>query len=269
MGRCPCHDMPGITKQESDQMRLLVLDCAANACAVAVLDNDLELASVSEPMTRGHAERIAPMLAECLATAATDADCLDAVAVTIGPGAFTGIRIGLAAARGFSLAAGIPILGVSCLAVAASPFRGQSPVLVALETKRADFYLQAFDRHGDPATDPAALSAGDIATYLPAYSAISGPALDGIPDGWPVAGDGADRLVSEALDASPGLHVANPPETNSAVTAGRIAMLQIARKGLPDPTDTGPRPLYLRPPDVNLKPAVSPLTAAPPPRSDA
>ena len=257
--------MSGKTKEEAVQMRLLVLDCAANACAAAILDNDLELASVSEPMTRGHAERIAPMLAECLASASADAASLDAVAVTIGPGAFTGIRIGLAAARGFALAAGIPILGVSCLAVAAAPFRRQSPVLVALETKRADFYLQAFDRNGKPVTDPAALPAGDIAAFL----AASGAVLDGSSNGWPVTGDGADRLIAETRGISLGLHLANPPEPNSAVTAGKIALARIAATGLPDPTDAGPRPLYLRPPDVNLKPTVSPLTAAPRPGSNA
>lgn len=240
-------------------MRLLALDCAANVCAAAILDDGRDLASISEPMTRGHAERIAPMLAECLAAAKTNADSLDAVAVTIGPGAFTGIRIGLAAARGFALAATLPILGVSCLEVAAAPFRGQSPVLVVLETKRADFYLQAFDRNGDPATDPAALPAFDIADYLPPCP----------PDGWPVAGDGADRLFAEAPGGSPDFHVANRPADNSAVTAGRIALARIAATGLPDPTDSGPRPLYLRPPDVNLKPSVSPLTAVHQPAKDA
>ena len=214
---------------------------------------------MSEPMTRGHAERIAPMLAECLTAAETKPDSLDAVAVTIGPGAFTGIRIGLAAARGFALAADIPILGVSCLEVAAAPFRGQSPVLVALETKRADFYLQAFDRNGDPVTDAAALPALDIAAYLPPCPA----------DGWPVVGDGADRLVAEARGGSPDLHVADRPATNNAVTAGRIALAHIAAAGLPDPSDAGPRPLYLRPPDVNRKPSISPLTATPRPGSDA
>ena len=253
------HDLPRITKEVVIQMRLLALDCAANACAAAILDDDRELASISEPMTRGHAERIAPMLAECLAAAETTADSLDAVVVTIGPGAFTGIRIGLAAARGFALAADIPIVGVSCLEVAAAPFRGQSPVLVVLETKRADFYLQAFDRNGDPATEPAALPALDIAAYLPPCPL----------EGWPVAGDGADRLFAEARVGLPDLHVADPPTANSAVTAGRIALARIAATGLPDPSDAGPRPLYLRPPDVNLKPSVSPLTAARRPVKDA
>ncbi|WP_425407174.1 tRNA (adenosine(37)-N6)-threonylcarbamoyltransferase complex dimerization subunit type 1 TsaB [Hwanghaeella sp.] len=235
-------------------MRLLVLDCAANACAAAILDDDRDLASLSEPMMRGHAERIAPMLADCLAAAAMEADALDAVAVTVGPGAFTGIRIGLAAARGFALAADLPILGVNCLEVAAASFRSQSPVLVALETKRSDFYLQAFDLSGDALTEPAALLAADIGTYLPAAGVG--------PDGWPVTGDGAARLVAEAEKAGFPLHNAATVVGNSAVTAGRIAMTRAARDGLPGPSDPGPKPLYLRPPDVNLKPAVSPLGPA-------
>ncbi len=240
-------------------MRLLVLDCAANACAVAVVEDARELSALSEPMTRGHAERIAPMIAECLAGAATDAASLDAVAVTVGPGAFTGIRIGLAAARGFALAAGIPILGVSCLEVAAAPFKGHSPVLIALETKRTDFYLQAFDRDGTALTAPAALPVDEIAGYL-------APAHGATPDfaelGWPVAGDGAARLVAAAEAMIPGLQAVQPPDDNSALVAGRIALARIAAGGLPGPEDTGPRPLYLRPPDVNMKPPSSPLTSA-------
>lgn len=230
-------------------MRLLVLDCAANACAAAVLEDDRDLAAVTEAMTRGHAERIAPMVAECLAAAGADADSLDAVAVTIGPGAFTGIRIGLAAARGFALAAGIPVLGVSCLDVAAAPFRNRSPVLVALETKRADFYLQAFAADGAPVTAPAALAAADLARYLP----------DAEPREWAVTGDGAARLAAASEATGLKLSVTPSPAANSAVTAGRIALARIAAEGMPAAGDPGPRPLYLRPPDVNPNPPVSPL----------
>lgn len=232
-------------------MRLLVLDCAANACAAGVIDGEAVLAARSEPMTRGHAERIAPMLADCLADASITAGDLNAVAVTIGPGAFTGIRIGLAAARGFALAAELPILGVSCLEVAALPFRDQGPVLVALETKRADFYLQAFDRNGTAMTDPAAVMQEDLNGFLPS----------GIFDnnGWPVTGDGATRLVAAARETLPALHEVTASAPNSAVAAGCIALARVAENGLPVPGDAGPRPLYLRPPDVNLKPSVSPL----------
>ena len=76
-------------------MRLLVLDCAANACAAAILDDDRDLAALSEPMMRGHAERIAPMLADCFAAAAMEADALDAVAVTVGPGLSLCLEVGV------------------------------------------------------------------------------------------------------------------------------------------------------------------------------
>lgn len=235
-------------------MRLLVLDCAANVCAAAVLENTRVLAAISEPMTRGHAERIAPMLGECLSDAGVAVETLDAVAVTIGPGAFTGIRIGLAAARGLALAAGIPVLGINCLEVAAAPFKGHSPVLVALETKRADFYLQAFDAEGNALTKPAALPLADLPGYLPQTDAGSS---------WLVAGDGAERLVGEASETLPELrHTQERPE-NNAVAAGILALARFSSADLPSAEDPGPRPLYLRPPDVNLKPAVSPLTDRP------
>jgi len=219
-------------------MRLLALDCAAGTCAVACLSEDDCLAAASEPMLRGHAERIAPMIAETLENAGLKPQQIDAVAVTVGPGAFTGIRIGLSAARGFALARGLPVLGVSCLEVAVTPLEPGSQGLAVLETKRLDFYLQGFAADKAPLTDPAALPAAAIPGFLP-----KGP--------WTAIGDAAARLIEELGDAAAGLSLDGRQPENTALAAARIAMRRL--KAGETVTGLSAQPLYLRPPDVNLK----------------
>ena len=92
-------------------MIVLALDTAQNACSVAVLDGDRVLASATEPMQRGHQERLAPMVAEVMADAGVAFDQLDRIGVTAGPGSFTGLRVGLAFAKAMSLALDIPCIG--------------------------------------------------------------------------------------------------------------------------------------------------------------
>ncbi|MGZ8364529.1 MAG: tRNA (adenosine(37)-N6)-threonylcarbamoyltransferase complex dimerization subunit type 1 TsaB, partial [Caulobacteraceae bacterium] len=100
---------------------VLGLDTALTACSVAVIDGDAVLASRSEPMTRGHQERLAPMVAEVMAEAGIAFDALDRIGVTIGPGGFTGLRVGLAFAKGLALALDIPCVGVTTLAALLAP----------------------------------------------------------------------------------------------------------------------------------------------------
>src|SRR5262245_44664761 len=104
-------------------MRVLAIDTALEACAAAVLDtaSGAVLASESLPMARGHAEALMPLIAQVMDAAAIDFSSLDRVAVTVGPGSFTGLRVGIAAARGIALAAGKPAVGLSTLAVLAAP----------------------------------------------------------------------------------------------------------------------------------------------------
>src|SRR3954469_5612836 len=94
-------------------MNILALDTAGAACSVAVLRGVVVAASRSEPMARGHSEALMPMIRAAMRDAALEFDALDLIAATVGPGAFTGIRIGLAAARGLALAAGKPAVGVT------------------------------------------------------------------------------------------------------------------------------------------------------------
>ena len=106
-------------------MQILAIDTALEACSVAVFDTEggSRAKSRSLPMARGHAEALMPLIATVMSDARTEFDELDRIAVTVGPGSFTGLRVGVAAARGIGLAAGKPVVGLTTLAAMAVPFR--------------------------------------------------------------------------------------------------------------------------------------------------
>src|SRR3990170_4444965 len=104
-------------------MRVLAIDTALEACSAAVLDTEHAsvVAHESLPMLRGHAEALIPLIARVLERARLTFSELDRVAVTTGPGSFTGLRVGISAARGIALAAGKPAVGLTTLAAFAAP----------------------------------------------------------------------------------------------------------------------------------------------------
>src|SRR5579872_2478679 len=117
-------------------MRILAIDTALAACSAAVLDTEQAVISAHESlaMTRGHAEALMPLVARVLDRAKCDFSEIDRIAVTTGPGSFTGLRVGISAARGLALAAGKPAVGLSTLAAYAAPVVAESgpyPVLTA------------------------------------------------------------------------------------------------------------------------------------------
>src|SRR2546430_11003896 len=121
-------------------MRVLAIDTALGACAAAVLDARLGeiLASESRPMLRGHAEAIMPLIARVMDAAFVDFALLDRIAVTVGPGSFTGLRVGIAAARGIALAAGKPAIGLSTLSALAAPHvasRSERTIIAAIDAR--------------------------------------------------------------------------------------------------------------------------------------
>jgi tRNA threonylcarbamoyl adenosine modification protein YeaZ len=133
-------------------MRLLAIDTALAACSAAVFDTDGGIvASESEAMTRGHAEALMPMVARVMAKAATRFDKIDRIAVTVGPGSFTGLRVGVSAARGLALAAGKPAVGVATTTAYAAPYLADNdkiPVLIAIDARNDQAYMQAFGEGG-------------------------------------------------------------------------------------------------------------------------
>src|SRR5918999_4803727 len=130
-------------------MLVLAIDTALAACSVAVLDTDMPgmRAMESLPMQRGHAEALMPMVARVMDAAKLEFAALDRIAVTTGPGSFTGLRVGIAAARGIALAAGKPTVGLSTLSAYAAPQiaqRDSIPVVAAIDARHNHVYLQVF-----------------------------------------------------------------------------------------------------------------------------
>ncbi len=243
-------------------MRVLGFDTATSACSAALWQDGDIIARRFEAMAKGHAEHLMGMIEAVMDEAAVGYPDLDLVAVTTGPGGFTGMRIGLAAARGLALAADVACLGVSTLAAVAHGIgkaerenTGQEngTVLVAIESKRADVYVQAFDAGLEPLGDAGAVLPEDLAEGLADGSLADGslaenlsPVLKEKSGRVLVAGDGAERAM-EGLKAA-GIqavlsHAAPMPD--AAVVAALAA-----RQWTPGTIPDRPRPLYLRPPDA-------------------
>jgi tRNA threonylcarbamoyladenosine biosynthesis protein TsaB len=226
-------------------MIVLGLDAASTACSAAVVIDGRVVAERFAAMERGQAEALVPMIAEVLKAAGVAVPALGAVAVTVGPGAFTGVRIGLAAARGLAIAAGLPCVGVTTFeAVAESVIDtlkhdapGSATLVAAIESKREEIFLQAFNAAGQPLGEAFAAAPEAAAARLPAGNLV-------------VAGDAAERLVAGLGRASRIAEASGPPR------ASFVAMIG-ARRVQAGAVGDLPRPFYLRPPDA--RPMMDPV----------
>ncbi len=225
-------------------MKVLGIDSALGACSVAVWDKTV-LSREHEVMTRGHVEKLVPMIQGVVTVAGIGYDQLELIAVSIGPGSFTGLRAGLAAARGLGLALNIPVHGVTTLeAVATSaarlhPTKPSDVILVALETKRSDIYVQTFDNQG--------IAQGEPSAELPTAVA------DLIVDGMHICGDAADRILTK-LDSDQRKNV-NLLGDVERPDAGEIAEIAARRIRNPVPAE----PLYIHPPAAKIPEAAGRL----------
>lgn len=215
---------------------MLAFDTAGSACSAAVLRAGAVQAHRFAAMARGQAEALMPMIAAVLDEAQTPIEALDLLAVTVGPGAFTGLRIGLAAARGLALAADRPLLGVTSFAAVAAQTPPEAAagrtLVVALDSKRREFYLQAFGG-GGALGDGALVAPEEVPAWLP-----PGPLL--------LAGDAAPTLARLVAGRAPDL--AGGAGLADAADVARLAAATW-RPGLRPPP---PRPLYLRAPDTTM-----------------
>jgi tRNA threonylcarbamoyl adenosine modification protein YeaZ len=213
-------------------MRILVLDTALGATSVSVVDFPAatEVAGETEPMQRGHAEALIPMVDRVMGRVEGGFSSIDRIATTVGPGSFTGLRVALAAARSFALALGIPVVGVSTLAAYAAPLLaagGRSIVAAAIDARHGAVFFESFWLDGRKALGPLVLGVDEAVTALSAGKAR-------------VTGTGAAALAAAA--AARGLAV----ECVEAGLAPDIAW--VARLGAAaDPMLAPPRPLYLKP----------------------
>ena len=140
-------------------MLILAIDTALDACAAAVLDTEAGklIAWESQSMKRGHAEALMPLIGRVIAASGTAFASLGRIAVTTGPGSFTGLRVGLSAARGIALAANIPVVGVTTLAAYAAPVVTQNaehPVISVIDARHDQVYLQVVSGNGSALVRP-------------------------------------------------------------------------------------------------------------------
>src|SRR6185503_11999991 len=137
---------PGLKNLYAGIMLILAIDTALDACAAAVLDTSAGglIARESQVMKRGHAEALMPLIARVMKASGVAFTALDRIAATTGPGSFTGLRVGLSAARGIALAAGKPVVGVTTLTAFAAPVvseNGEHPVIAVIDARHDHVYF--------------------------------------------------------------------------------------------------------------------------------
>jgi tRNA threonylcarbamoyladenosine biosynthesis protein TsaB len=210
-----------------NSLKLLAVDTALGACSVAVLDGDKILAHRFEEMARGHAEALAPMVAETMREAGIGFAALDRLAVTTGPGTFTGQRVGLAFMRGLKVALKKPLIGVTTLE-AMSLATGSERAAAIHDAKREEAYLLLWDKD-EIALPPAVMPFKEALERICAF----GPcALCGTGAATAKAALGEEFRLTEIVQPD-------------ALWVGRLAMTRPA-------SELPPAPLYLRAPDAKL-----------------
>lgn len=216
-------------------MRLLAIDTALGQCAVCVTETGAAepLAFESISMERGHAEALLPMLERVVAHVDGGFETLDRVAVAVGPGSFTGLRIGISAARAVGLASGVPVVGVTTLSALMAPLIAEPRsrlVVAAIDARGGRMYVQAIAPNGRAIIRPGILPVREIVRALGSSGVL-------------LVGPAAPALASEAwavgLDAR--LHDATPyPDIGWVARLGAAA----------EPSQALPKPLYIAPPDA-------------------
>ena len=214
-------------------MKLLAIDTASSFCAACVWDAGAgrELGRAVEEIGKGHAERLMGVIAEALSAGGMTYADLGAIVVSVGPGSFTGIRVGVAAARGLALALKIPALGVTTLSAIAEEARAVYParrIIASIDARRDELYVEDHAPHGSLSFGPAIVNVADAGRLLPGLPPV-------------LAGSGSDILAP--LDQSGTVERAAGGATADIAVYARLAAAGRVH-GSP------PKPLYLRGPDA-------------------
>lgn len=215
-------------------MTVLAIDTAHAAVSACLMDlQGNVLARESQSMTRGHSEALLPLVERVMGAAQIDFRQLSRVAVVVGPGSFTGIRIGISAARAIGLACEIPVVGVSSLSAFAAPLIGaESGVVIAaaIDAKHGQVYVQGFSAQGQ------SLLPARLARVHDAVRALGAQKLQ-------LVGSGAPMMAIEAWSAG--------WEADVVGNASSPDISYVARLGsLADPDQAPARPFYLKAPDA-------------------
>jgi len=212
---------------------ILALETSADICAAALVRDGAVLGARRQPMTRGHAEALVPMVQDIAGVAGISLSDIEIIGVTRGPGSFTGVR-------GFALAAGATAVGVSSLAAiacaAAREIARPTPILCVLDTRRVDYFVQLFDESGDACTPADVMEAAKIFELI----GTEGPVL---------AGNAVPRLLSQ-FSGDPGFIRRAPGDGQpDPVDVAVIAEAILNKEGVASDTLS---PLYLRLPEAKL-----------------
>jgi tRNA threonylcarbamoyl adenosine modification protein YeaZ len=229
-------------------MKILAIDTALPAVSACVLDEAAEGPEAIETMAmeRGHAEALLPLIDRVVARVEGGFTPIGRVAVTVGPGSFTGLRVGIAAARAIGFACKVPVTGVSTLAALAAPLvLEQKPGLVvaAIDARRGNVFFAAFGPFGRTVVAPRLASAREAVRMLGA-----GPVR--------LAGSGARLLAVEAKAFGTAAETANDDVSVNIVFVAKLGLLA-------DPELTPPRPLYLTASDAMVQEAPQSQPTAP------
>lgn len=216
-------------------MRVLAIDTALGQCAVCVLESGSRdpVAVETMAMERGHAEALLPLLERVIALSGGGFEAIDRVAVTIGPGSFTGLRVGISAARAIGLACDIPVVGVTTLSALMAPLVENGPARLTaavIDARGERVYAQAIGPSGRLVIAPAVLTIREVVRSLGSGSVA-------------LVGSGGPAVAVEAagVGIEARLHPAPPvPDIAWVARLGAAA----------DPADALPKPLYLAPPDA-------------------
>jgi tRNA threonylcarbamoyl adenosine modification protein YeaZ len=229
----------GVSQNPSDgdsrPRYVLAIDTALGAASACCLEVHAAIPKTAEslPMERGHAEALLPLLDRLVAPIEGGFGALVRVAVTVGPGSFTGIRVGVAAARAIALACQIPVVGISTLAAFAAPLiaSGTRPrVIAAIDARHGHVYAQVFGSDGTTIMEARHASADEVLR-----AAGQGP--------FKLVGSGAPMLAAQAWSLGITADVDSAASVPDIALVARLALLA-------DPVHSPARPLYLKPPDA-------------------
>lgn len=213
-------------------MKVLAIDTVATLCAACVFDAEADrvLAAESADIGRGHVEHLMPQVADVLERSGRRYSDLDRIAVGCGPGSFTGVRVGVAAARGFSLALKIPAVGISTLTAIAEESRPEAvgrKILVAIDARREEIYTAIFDGDGNCLQGPEVSTVEKAADYARKNN--------------PILAGNAAMAIADEIGSEPGFGMI--AATSSIETIARIGSM-ISAEANPA------KPAYLRAPDA-------------------
>ncbi len=216
-------------------MRVLAIDTALGACSACILDAGASAPLAGETLTmeRGHAEALMPLIGRVAEAVPGGFESIDRVAVTIGPGSFTGMRVGISAARAIGLAADVPVVGVTTLSALLAPLVAAGDrrlIAAAIDARHGAVYFQAVAPGGRSIVAPSHISIREAVRYLG-----SGPVV--------VTGSAAPLIAAEAMNAGVSVSSAHAQDTPDILFVARLGMAA-------DPGQALPKPFYLRAPDA-------------------